>query len=603
MHAAQTALGALPTQSRIVAERFFDEAGGMQLVIHAPLGGRINKAWGLALRKRFCCSFNFELQAAATDHGILISLSDQHSFPLDAIFSFLSPKTVREVLLQAMLATPLFGTRWRWNVTRALAILRFANGRKLSPPLQRIRADDLLAAVFPEQAACQENIQGEITVPEHPLVDETVRDCLTEAMNVDGLSQILEKIESGQIRCVAVDTPEPSPLSHEILNSNPYTFLNDAPLEERRARAVQTRRGLLPARARDLGALNLEAIRKVAQEAWPAIRDADKLHDALLTLGILCEPNASPHFSALHQLVQERRAYQVTLLGRPESTAESIEAEKIAFWVAAERVQLVQQAYPKAQFLPSLAGPEERNGPLPLGPRPRTQLPGRAARNRALPDGERRPHYRRRARVPSLPAPGELEVALHALEAEGQVLRGSFRRRATEVEWCDRRILARIHSRPLGRLRREIEPVSAVDFTRFLLRWQHLSDGTRLHGEAGLRVVLEQLQGFESPASAREASLLPARVDDYEPEVLDRLCLSDEFVWARLTAPSPGDLEVENLATRGTRPSRITPVAFFRREEMPYYLELSRSSTRGSRASSTNQALEDLNLLTPLARC
>ena len=596
VHAAQTALGALPTQDCIVAERFFDEAGGMQLVIHAPLGGRINKAWGLALRKRFCRSFNFELQAAATENGILISLSDQHSFPLDAIFSFLSPKTVREVLLQAMLATPLFGTRWRWNVTRALAILRFANGRKVPPSLQRIRADDLLAAVFPEQAACQENIQGEITVPEHPLVDETVRDCLTEAMDVDGLSQILEQIESGQIRCVAVDTPEPSPLSHEILNSNPYTFLDDAPLEERRARAVQTPRRLLPAHARELGALNPEAIREVADEAWPTIRDADELHDALLTLGILCESDAFPHLSLLQQLVKERRAYQVALPGSPESTPQptepGVEAEKTAFWVAAERVQLVQRSYPEVQFLPSLAGPEEMD--RYLWDRDRGLSSEDALREivRCRMENTGPTTVTELASLFFLPQ-AELEVVLHALEAEGQVLRGSFRRRATEVEWCDRRILARIHSRTLGRLRREIEPVTPVDLIRFLLRWQHLSEGTRLHGEAGLRVVLEQLQGFEAPASAWEASLLPARVDDYEPEVLDRLCLSGEFVWARLTAPSPADLEIENLTTRkGARPSRITPVAFFRREEMPYYLELSQSSTRRDRVSPTDQPLE-----------
>ena len=236
-------LGAVPTQKTVIAERFFDEGGGMQLVIHAPFGGRINKAWGLALRKRFCRSFNFELQAAATDEGLNISLAEQHSFPLEDVFRFLQPETVKEVLQQAALTgSPIFATRWRWDANRALALLRFQGGKKVPPNIQRMRADDLLASVFPDVAACQENIEGDIQVPDHPLVKEVMKDVLHEAMDVDGLIQLLRGIEDGSIRCLAVDTPVPSQFSHEILNANPYAYLDDAPLEERRARAVRCAR-------------------------------------------------------------------------------------------------------------------------------------------------------------------------------------------------------------------------------------------------------------------------------------------------------------------------------------------------------------------------
>jgi ATP-dependent Lhr-like helicase len=211
-------------------------------VIHAPFGGRINKAWGLALRKRFCRSFNFELQAAATENGLNISLAEQHSFPLGDVFHFLHPNSVREVLEQAVLDSPLFGTRWRWDAGRALALLRFQGGKKVAAPIQRMRADDLLASVFPEAQACQENIVGEIKIPDHPLVAEVMKDVLTEAMDIEGLEQVLRDIGEGRIQCLAVDTPVPSQFSHEILNANPYAYLDDAPLEERRARAVATRK-------------------------------------------------------------------------------------------------------------------------------------------------------------------------------------------------------------------------------------------------------------------------------------------------------------------------------------------------------------------------
>ncbi len=277
-------LGAVPTQTTVIAERFFDEGGGMQLVIHAPFGGRINKAWGLALRKRFCVGFNFELQAAATDNGLNIALAEQHSFPLGDVFNFLQAATVQPILEQAALDSPIFATRWRWDANRALALLRFQNGKKVPPQIQRMRSDDLLASVFPDAAACFENIQGERKIPDHPLVGEVMKDVLTEAMDIDGFKSVLSGLADGRIRCVAVDTPVPSQFSHEILNANPYAYLDDAPLEERRARAVQMRRMLPESVLEEVGGLDPAAIARVREEAWPDVRDADELHDVLHTL-------------------------------------------------------------------------------------------------------------------------------------------------------------------------------------------------------------------------------------------------------------------------------------------------------------------------------
>ena len=336
-------LGDVPTQSTIIAERFFDEGGGMQLVIHAPFGGRINKAWGLALRKRFCRGFNFELQAAATDNGLNIALAEQHSFPLADVFQFLHSETMAPILEQAALASPIFGTRWRWDATRALALLRFQGGKKVPPQIQRIRSDDLLASVFPDVAACQENIEGDIKVPDHPLVREVMKDVLTEALDIEGLAEVLRGIETGRIRCLAVDTPVPSQFSHEILNANPYAYLDDAPLEERRARAVEMRRVLPESVLEEVGALDPAAIAQVQQEAWPDVRDADELHDVLHTL-VLLPAEAASQF----QVVGSQQHLASGGLGASQWTAffERLERENRAFvaevggvryWVAAER--------------------------------------------------------------------------------------------------------------------------------------------------------------------------------------------------------------------------------------------------------------------------
>jgi ATP-dependent Lhr-like helicase len=511
INAGARALGVIPSQDVIVAERFFDEGGGMQLVIHSPFGTRINRAWGLALRKRFCRTFNFELQAAATDNGLVLSLSDQHSFPLELVFDFLKTPTVEHVLTQAMLDSPLFGARWKWNAQRALAVLRFAGGKKVPPPLQRMRADDLLAACFPDQVACAENLTGEIRIPDHPLVSETISNCLEEAMDLKGLIQILDRIADGSLRTVAIDTPEPSPFCHEILNANPYAYLDDAPLEERRTRAVVIRRTLNADAAGGIGALDPAAIAQVADESWPVVRDPDELHDALLTLILLPPVEQWQYF--FDQLRAKGRASVVN-----------------GHWVATERLEKL------GDYVSILRGWMDSIGPTTT-----------AALAERL----------------SLP-PIEAEIALAHLEAEGQILRGSWC--SPEVEFCHRRIVARIHRLTLGRLRKEIEPVTAGDFMRFLCRWQHMSHGTRLHGVDGLFHVLKQLQGYEIPAAAWETSVLPKRVVDYDPELLDRLCLSGEIAWGRL---SPHKAFDPDSATKRVRPTRSAPIAIFRREDFP----------------------------------
>ncbi len=532
-------LRTLPATHTLVAERFFDEAGGMQLVIHAPLGARINRAWGLALRKRFCRAFNFELQAAATDNGINISLTDRHSFPLDAVFDFVKPETAGDVLRQALLAAPMFGARWRWNASRALAILRFRGGAKVPPPIQRMRSDDLLAAVFPDQAACAENLVGEIRVPDHPLVRETIDNCLHEAMDLKGLTAVLEGIRDGSIRTAAIDTPEPSPFSHEILNANPYAYLDDAPLEERRARAVQLRSTLRTDVVDGIGSLDPDAIAEVAEESWPVVRDADELHDALLTLVALPpDPEWQEFFD---ELVAARRA--TTLAG---------------LWVAAERLELARRIYPDATASPPIAAidssvPETREACAAellrgwlesTGPQTADELAGR------------------------LQMPLDLvEAGLAQLEAQGEILRGKFTGKS-ETEWCHRRLLARIHRLTIGRLRREIEPVTTADFLRFLARWQHVAPGAQLHGVDGVFQVIRQLQGYEISAAAWESQVLPRRVAKYDPELLDRLCLSGEVMWGRLS-PHPA---FENDEPRHVRPTRVAPVAIFLREDAGWLL-------------------------------
>jgi ATP-dependent Lhr-like helicase len=537
-------LGEVPTQQTIIAERFFDEGGGMQLVIHAPFGARVNKAWGLALRKRFCRSFNFELQAAATDNGLNIALAEQHSFPLADVFHFLQPESVQPVLEQAVLTgSPIFGTRWRWDAERALALLRFERGKKVPPQIQRIRSDDLLASVFPDVAACFENIEGDIQIPDHPLVREVMKDVLTEAMDLDGLKQVLRGITSGDIRCLAVDTPVPSAFSHEILNANPYAYLDDAPLEERRARAVEMRRTLPESVLNEVGALDPEAIAEVRQDAWPEARDADELHDVLQTLVALPEAAASPWSQHFERLTAEGRAARARQDG-------------ITHWVAADRAKSFRSIYPQAQFESVLAdieaAPPTPDDALLAMVRGWMQHVGpttSAALGSTL----------------GLPA-SEIDKALLRLEASGAILRGQFEKKEGErTEWCDRRLLARIHRLTLGRLRKQIEPVTAAQFMRWLLRWQHVASGSQVLGERGTLEVLRQLQGFEIPANAWERQILAQRVANYDPKFLDQLSLTGAVGWGRLS-PHPATLE-ESGGGRRVVPTSVAPITFFVREE------------------------------------
>ena len=484
---ARRALGVVPTMDTIALERFFDESGGMQLVLHAPFGSRINRAWGLALRKKFCQGFNFELQAAATEEGIILSLGAPHSFPLEEVFRYLHPNSVRETLMQAILDSPIFETRWRWASTLALAVPRNRGGARVPNQLQRMYAEDLLQAVFPDAAACQDNIQGAREIPDHPLVNQALRDALEEAVDCRGLEEVLKKLVNGEISCVARDTPEPSVLSHELLNSAVYTFLDDAPLEERRTRAVYTRRAAEVRSADDLGALDPAAIARVREEAWPVANTADEMYDALIVAGYIEETEFASHWGSLI----------ADLGGRA--------VKKGNAWFALERKDddEVEITASRLEVLGPIAGKET--------------------------------------------------PVLLALEGQGRILRGRFS--SNDLEWCDRRLLARIHRHTLNRLRAEIEPVSAAEFMRFLLHWQHVAGEDQVRGADGLMVVVEQLEGFELAAAGWESDVLPARVADYAAEQVDRLCSSGRVAWGRLTP--------------GTRaPLRSSPIALLLREDM-----------------------------------
>ena len=595
-------LGTVPTQTTVIAERFFDEGGGMQLVIHAPFGGRINKAWGLSLRKRFCRGFNFELQAAATDNGLNIALAEQHSFPLGDVFHFLNAETVQPILEQAALDSPIFGTRWRWDANRALALLRFQNGKKVPAQIQRIRSDDLLASVFPDAAACFENIEGERKIPDHPLVGEVMKDVLTEAMDVEGLKRVLRGMASGEIRVLAVDTPVPSQFSHEILNANPYAYLDDAPLEERRARAVEMRRVLPESVLQEVGGLDPGAIAQVRSEAWPDVRDADELHDVLHTLVAMPEeaiassvriptlnsPNSGAfrmgHPTSFSTASWNGYFEQLLKQGRA-AVAVGVDGLR-RYWVSAERARSFQSLFPAAQFGQSLAEVEKgevlRDQALlslvmgwmsAIGPTTASQLGG----------------------VLGLPA-SDIEKGLLRMEAAGTVLRGKFTSlppaagqpmaavptwssspssssiQESEIEWCERRLLARIHRLTVGMLRKQIEPVTAAQFMRWLLRWQHVAPGAQSAGERGTLEVLQQLQGFEVPANAWERQVLSRRVADYDPKWLDQLCLTGAVGWGRLS-PHPATLESSATPDGSTArlrrviPTSVAPITFFVREE------------------------------------
>jgi ATP-dependent Lhr-like helicase len=565
-------LGAVPTQTTVIAERFFDESGGMQLVIHAPFGGRINKAWGLALRKRFCRSFNFELQAAATDNGLNISLSEQHSFPLADVFHFLHPNSARSVLEQAALASPLFTTRWRWDAGRALALLRFRGGKKVPPNIQRMRADDLLAAVFPEQQACPENLAaGDINIPAHPLVREVMKDVLTEAMDVEGLVRVLQDIASGAIKCLAVDTPVSSPFSHEILNANPYAYLDDAPLEERRARAVEMRRVLPDAVLGEIGRLDPAAIANVCDEAWPDVRDAEELHDALLTLIALPvgdkgrQGNSSRLNATLDNVLPAWTPFFERLVG--DRRAGIAHAGGQAYWVAAERVHTFMPVFPSATF--DVALPDVESLVVSREDALLAFLKGWTTHSGPVTTSQL-------SNLLKVPA-SDIEKALLCLESSGAVLRGKFAGEGLDetssgsTEWCERRLLARIHRLTLGWLRKEIQSVTPAQFMNWLLSWQHVSPGTQLQGERGTLEAIRQMQGFEAPANSWERQILQRRIADFDPKVLDQLCLTGAVGWGRLS-PHPATLVAVTDGKRRVTPTSVAPITFFVREEADWMI-------------------------------
>jgi len=563
-------LGVIPSQQTTVLERFFDESGGMQLVIHAPFGSRINKAWCLALRKRFCRQFNFELQAAATDDALLLSLGPQHSFPLADVFRYLHPHSARDVLVQALLDAPVFKTRWRWNATVALAVPRSRSGRRLAAPLQRMLADDLLAGAFPDAAACLENVPGDRQIPDHPLVRQAVEDCLQEAMDLKGLQAVLGRIHRGEIRLVSRDTPEPSVFAYDILNAKPYAFLDDAPLEERRARAVQTR-GAGSLAGTDMAALDQAAIDRVREEARPNPRDADELHDALMTAGALTAQELETFNPVwLDALAAAGRATRV----RPTATQREAESSDRWLLVAAERLPELGAVHEELTTDPAIHVPPSRAGRHWTREEAVTEL----VRGRLTITGPVTAETLANSLAVSA---ADVLAGLTALESEGVVLRGSFTAAGigrTALEWCDRALLARIHRYTLNRLRAEIEPVTPADFMRFLLTWQHVHPDVRLTGLDGLREVVALLDGFELPAGAWERAVLPARVQGYEPSSLDMLCLTGEVGWARLSEP------------RVLRLVSATPIALFLREHAETWQTLRSTDLEGAVALVSEDA-------------
>jgi len=624
---ARAALTVLPTQDTLVMERFFDESGGTQLVIHAPFGSRVNRAWGLALRKRFCRTFNFELQAAATEDAIVLSLTGAHSFELDEVWRYLRSATAEHVLIQALLDAPLFGVRWRWNATNALALPRYAGGRRVAPQLQRMKSEDLLATIFPDQVACVENVVGERDVPRHPLVDQTIDDCLHDAMDSDAWLTLLRRIEAGDMRLVTRDLPAPSPLAAEILSARPYAFLDDAPIEERRTQAVLARRWSDPETADDLGALDADAIVAVAQEAWPSVRNPDEMHEALMSLACItqAEAQADPGWCEwLDALAAHGRATRLQV------------AEHDALWVPIERLTCVRAVYPQAPMQPpltALPGFDETwseddalveivrarlsgFGPLPVttiaralvlpassAARALTRLeaegyvmrgrftPGAVTTDAVMPSAVTGAMAAPDATAPNIAAPSPAipsavtpSAVTPGMATPNAVTPGTVAPIAVGEEWCERHLLARIHRYTVRRLRREIEPVELQDFMRFLFDWQHVSADTRSRGEGrdALMSVIEQLEAYEAPAVAWEEEILPARLAHYSRDWLDDICRSGKVVWSRPAA----------RARASGGPVRNTPIVLLPRRNLPAWNTLMQP-TQAPEPSSRAQVVLD----------
>lgn len=579
--ASRAALTVLPTRETIVFERFFDETGDQHLVIHSPNGSRINRAWGLALRKRFCRSFNFELQAAADENCIVLSLGATHSFALEDISRYLNSASVREVLTQALLDAPMFGTRWRWNATVALAVKRNFNGKRAPAPFQRADAEDLLAVVFPDQLACVENLSaGYRDIPDHPLVKQTVEDCLQETMDIDGLEKLLARLEQREIRIVCRDLAAPSPMAFEILGARPYAFLDDTPAEERRTLAVRQRGVLNAEEAAALGQLDAEAIARVRKEAWPDARTADELHDALLVMGFLTEREGC------------RGRARETGVGWPHLFEELVAAGRAArleapsretLWVAAERLAWFRKLWPEVEPLPPITGIPDP-GIADADVAEREILRGRlealgpvTAESLASPLGS---------------SPSRVEAALAGLQNEGFAMQGRYTG-GHQVEWCERGLLARIHRYTLKRLRAEIEPVTPAAYYRFLLHWQHVA-GDEIEGLEALAAILEQLEGYPAAASTWETALLPLRIRNYDPALLDRLCNAGRFVWTRLNPPRIDMQKEDEGNARYSAPVRNTPITFVARSHVKHWRALAHDLQEEQLSSGAMSILEAL---------
>jgi ATP-dependent Lhr-like helicase len=523
-------LGVMPTQEDLVIERFFDETGGMQLVLHSPYGARINRGLGLALRKKFCRTFNFELQAAATDDAVVLSLGPHHSFPLEDVPRYLSSHSVVDSLEHAILDSPMFQARWRWNLNRSLMVLRFRNGRRNPPPIQRMESDDLMAAVFPQAAACQDNMTGPIEIPDHLLVRQTIGDTLHEALDADGVRRLLERVEAGEISVHCCDSTEPSVLAHEIITARPYAFLDDEEFQNRRTNAVHLRRGLA-VDLTSIGTLDPDALARVQDEIQPSPETADDLHDLLSSTVVLApRPEWGDLFA---DLVAAGRAHAVDREGAP-------------LWYTTECA---------AEAAAALAGDDE--------------AVARALRGHLELSGITTVEDLAAATTFST---GRVASGLAALQQDGFAMQGRYRPDASGPEWVARRLLARMHGYSRRSRRESVEPVTAQDFMRFLLRWQHVAPGCQLTGDAGLSSVLEQLQGFEAAAMSWERELFGRRLHHYDPAWLDRLCYGGDVAWLRL-APRPRDDADAPVAA----PSKATPIAVVFRGDLDWLLAAARA--------------------------
>ncbi|MDT8428677.1 MAG: DEAD/DEAH box helicase [Pseudomonadales bacterium] len=594
LQAGRNALQLMPSRQNLVMERFFDEVGDMHLVIHAPFGSRLNRAWGLALRKRFCRSFNVELQAAANEDSIVISLGSAHSFPLEEVFHYLHSASVEDVLIQALLDAPLFAIRWRWNATRSLAIQRNRNGRRVPPQFQRMDAEDLVAQIFPDQIACLENIQGERRIPDHPLVRQTLHDCLSEAMDSDGLKALLQQLEAGQLRLHALDLKQPSPFAQEIINARPYAFLDDAPFEERRTNAIRNRSWLDPAETADFSVLDQGAITAVVNEAWPLMRNQEELHDALYTLGYLCDgdfartaPDTNPAevMTMLQMLSAKGRA---TCLQLPSTGAGET---PLRLWVAAEKLPCAEQAFDSVSADPPLKLPESlRQESWEQGQALCAMIRGRLECSGPLGCAELAQQTGKTQE--------EIEQVMLQLEAEGFAFQGCFSA-PDQKQWCERRLLQRIHRYSIEAHRQLIQPVSLQTYALFLFELHELRTlglqprpqalPSQLEGDALLQRVLDRMDGLAVPAAAWEGDIFPARMTFYDPAWLDRQCNSGQLVWGRYK-PQVVTGAARLQRKQGAGPVSNTPITLARRQNNPLWLTLAQAE-RGTQELSFSRTM------------